>query len=75
MASQKYLSSFLVASVLTSLQELYEPLWEDMLQLSEKAGFRIRSIWIADVSQQGQSGVLNEDKLGNDRMTIRFAPF
>ena len=31
-------------------------------------GFRIRSIWIADVANQGQSGVLNENVLGNDRI-------
>lgn len=29
---------------------------------------RIRSIWMADVAQEGQSSVINEDSLGNDRM-------
>ncbi|KAI5866200.1 alpha/beta-hydrolase [Durotheca rogersii] len=29
-------------------------------------GFRIRAIWIADVSNQGYSGVLNEHALGDD---------
>ncbi len=48
-------------------QELYEPLWEDLHARSKSNGFRIRSIWIADVAQQGQSGVLNEQHLGNDR--------
>ena len=47
-------------------KELYEPLWEDLLHKSKKHNFRIRSIWIADVAQQGQSGVLNEEHLGND---------
>lgn len=47
-------------------KELYEPLWDDILSRSEKHGFRIRGIWIADVAQQGQSGVLNEQLLGND---------
>ena len=49
------------------MKELYEPLWDELLKLSKSAGFRIRSIWIADVAQQGWSSVLNEQKLGNDR--------
>ncbi|KIH92577.1 toxin biosynthesis protein [Sporothrix brasiliensis 5110] len=48
------------------VKELYEPLWDDLLALSEKNGFRIRSIWIADVAWQGESGVRNEANLGND---------
>lgn len=51
-------------------KELYEPLWDDLLQRCEQHGFGIRGIWIADVVHQGWSGVLNEDKLGNDRMQI-----
>ncbi|TVY27358.1 Abhydrolase domain-containing protein mpaH [Lachnellula hyalina] len=47
-------------------KELYEPLWEDLHARSKANGFRIRSIWIADVAQQGVSGVLNEELLGND---------
>ncbi|RMZ85799.1 hypothetical protein DV737_g382, partial [Chaetothyriales sp. CBS 132003] len=47
-------------------KELYEPLWEYLLHSAAKNGFRIRSIWIADVAHQGQSGVLNEAQLGND---------
>ena len=47
-------------------KELYEPLWDDILARSKKHGFRIRSIWVADVAQQGQSSVLNEPFLGND---------
>lgn len=49
------------------MQELYEPLWDELLQQSNKLSFRIRGIWIADVAHQGQSSVYNEDKLGNDR--------
>jgi hypothetical protein len=48
-------------------QELYEPLWEEIHARSKEAGFRIRSIWMADVAWEGQSSVLNEDSLGNDR--------
>lgn len=47
-------------------KELYEPLWDEILDRSERLGFRIRSIWIADVAHQGDSGVLNERLLGND---------
>ena len=37
-----------------------------MLAHSATNGFRIRGIWIADVAWQGQSGILNEDILGDD---------
>jgi hypothetical protein len=52
-----------------SPQELYEPLWDELYQRIGKTGIRIRSIWIADMWNQGQSGVLNEQILGNDRKT------
>ena len=48
-------------------QELYEPLWEDFYSHAKEEGFRVRSIWIADVANQGQSGITNEHVLGNDR--------
>ncbi|KAK6596954.1 toxin biosynthesis protein [Botrytis cinerea] len=35
------------------VKEAYEPLWDELLQLSENLGFQIRNIWIADVSNQG----------------------
>ncbi|KAJ5440973.1 hypothetical protein N7491_003379 [Penicillium cf. griseofulvum] len=47
-------------------KELYEPLWEEIHARSKQNGIRIRSIWMADVAQQGQSSVINEDSLGND---------
>ena len=53
-------------SGLNSMQELYEPLWDEILSLAPENGFCIRSIWMADVAWQGQSSVLNEDLLGND---------
>lgn len=53
-------------------QELYEPLWEDLLAESKKLGFRIRSIIIADAAWQGKSGQLNASKLGNDRELTPF---
>lgn len=50
-------------------KELYEPMWDDLHAIAKKSGaFRIRNIWIADVAWQGESGVLNEHKLGKDRM-------
>lgn len=53
---------------LTWKQELYEPLWDELLKRCKQYGFSIRGIWIADVVHQGWSGAINEDKLGNDRM-------
>lgn len=47
-------------------KELYEPLWQGLCLFLEAKGLEIQSIWIADVSHQGVSGILNEDKLGND---------
>lgn len=47
-------------------KELYEPLWEELHARSKNNGFSIRGIWIADLAQQGASGVLNEQLLGND---------
>ncbi len=50
-------------------KELYEPLWDDLYRLSKKNDtFRIRSIWFADTAHQGESGLLNVQDLGNDRM-------
>ncbi|KAJ5795361.1 hypothetical protein N7457_001960 [Penicillium paradoxum] len=46
--------------------ELYEPLWDDIYENLRAHNRRIRAIWIADVVQQGQSGVLNEAILGDD---------
>ena len=48
------------------VKELYEPLWEDLLARLADRGIGIRSIFIADVAWQGQSGILNESALGND---------
>lgn len=49
-----------------STQELYEPLWEDLLHAFRQNGLNIRAIWMADIAWQGASGVLNEGRLGND---------
>lgn len=42
-------------------------MWEELYLRLKKHGFSIGSIWIADMVHQGQSFVLNENKLGNDR--------
>ncbi|KAH6665399.1 Alpha/beta hydrolase family-domain-containing protein [Halenospora varia] len=47
-------------------KETYEPLWEEILARSKDQGFTIRGIWIADISNQGASGVLNENIQGDD---------
>lgn len=47
-------------------KELYEPLWDDLYERLKAKNIRISSIWIADVAHQGDSGVLNENKLGDD---------
>ncbi|KAF3212759.1 hypothetical protein TWF192_006846 [Orbilia oligospora] len=47
-------------------KELYEPFFEALVEEYEMKGSRIRSIWIADFHNQGESGVLNEGKLGGD---------
>ncbi|KAL4889913.1 toxin biosynthesis protein [Aspergillus ambiguus] len=47
-------------------KELYEPLWEELLLRTKTSDFRIRAIWVADVANQGASGILNEQHLGND---------
>ncbi|OIW25285.1 alpha/beta-hydrolase [Coniochaeta ligniaria NRRL 30616] len=54
-------------------KELYEPLWEDLVTSLGKKGIRVRGIWIADVAWQGQSAILNEDKIGNDPSWIDHA--
>lgn len=45
-------------------KELYEPLFDDMWECMEG---KIRSIWFADCSHQGASGVLNDLIQGDDR--------
>ncbi|PVH97043.1 toxin biosynthesis protein [Periconia macrospinosa] len=44
-------------------KECYEPLWEELLRSSN---IPIKSIWIADCSHQGASGVMNEKVIGHD---------
>jgi hypothetical protein len=49
-------------------KELYEPLWDALYEYMQKnAKTHIAGIWIADVSNQNHSSVINEGKLGNER--------
>jgi hypothetical protein len=48
-------------------KETYEPLWDDLYLNLQSRNVHIRSIWMADCSNQGASGVLNEHVLGDDR--------
>ncbi|OOO03840.1 hypothetical protein OAory_01022510 [Aspergillus oryzae] len=47
-------------------KELYEPLWNEILQRAERNNFQIRSIWIAEAASMGMSAIFNEDKLSID---------
>lgn len=51
-------------------KETYEPLWEDLHGQLKKQGVPLRSIWVADASNQGGSAVLNEDLVGDQSMSI-----
>ncbi|RAH75552.1 putative toxin biosynthesis protein [Aspergillus aculeatinus CBS 121060] len=46
-------------------KEIYEPLWEDLYAQLKQHSIPLRAIWVADVSNQGASGVLNEDIQGD----------
>ena len=49
------------------VQELYEPLWDDFLPRVRASGQDIKAIWTVDLVNQGVSGLLNRDLLGDDR--------
>jgi hypothetical protein len=51
---------------------MLEPLWEDLYAHLKRQSVPLRGIWIADVSNQGASGVLNEDVQG-DNSNFSFA--
>lgn len=45
-------------------QECFEPLWDDLLNAAN--GFKIGSVWVADMANQGASYALNAEELGDD---------
>lgn len=53
-------------------KEVYEPFWDDFVERLRGRGREVRSIWLADIASQGQSGVLNEKLLGPDGEFRRF---
>ncbi|KAJ6024239.1 toxin biosynthesis protein-like protein [Penicillium herquei] len=55
--------TFIVAHGSALPKELYEPLWDELL---EQHGFHIRGIWVADCANMNASGILNEEKLSMD---------
>ena len=55
--------------------EPLEPLLDDFLAAARSVRLGIRGIWIADVAHQGESGILNERKIGNDRKLVMFIVF
>ncbi|OLL26362.1 Peroxisomal membrane protein LPX1 [Neolecta irregularis DAH-3] len=57
--------SFVVAHANGIHKELYEPFLDELLARSEHLGFKIRNVWAMDAVNQGESGVLNEDTLGD----------
>lgn len=46
-------------------KELYEPLWDELAAQARFRGWRIRSIWMADVAWHGESYQMNEELVGN----------
>jgi hypothetical protein len=49
-------------------KELYEPFWDSLYEYTQVSGdTHILNIFIADVANQGQSGIWNEERLGNER--------
>ncbi|KAJ6015620.1 hypothetical protein N7540_010211 [Penicillium herquei] len=52
------------------LKESYEPLFEQVLRKASLAGLNIRSIWIADPFNMGESAVANRENLGCDGSSI-----
>ena len=64
--------TILAAPALSCAKELYEPTWDALYEQSrrDESNLRIRSIWSIDFCNQGASGVLNEDALGDERTSV-----
>ncbi|KAK4580520.1 hypothetical protein LTR86_000723 [Recurvomyces mirabilis] len=54
-------------------KEIYEPVFDHLLEASTQHSWRIRSIWIADASVQGASGLLNEQTQGDEPSSFDYA--
>ncbi|GAO20134.1 uncharacterized protein UV8b_06265 [Ustilaginoidea virens] len=58
--------TIIAAGALGIAKESYEPLFEELLRCAQSSGVLIRSIWMADMFNVGQSALLNQDNLGCD---------
>lgn len=55
-------------------KETYEPLWQDLYVELNRRGIPLRAIWVADMSNQGASGVLNEHVQGDQSISPYSMP-
>ncbi len=58
--------TIMAAGGLGFIKELYEPLFIELHKRGQQSGLAIRSIWIADMFNTGQSAVMNRENLGCD---------
>lgn len=58
--------TIIAAGGLGFIKELYEPLFAELFYGTQHSGMSIRSIWIADMFNVGESAVLNRHNLGCD---------
>ncbi|KAJ5102989.1 hypothetical protein N7532_003518 [Penicillium argentinense] len=65
--------TIIAAGGLGFIKELYEPLFEEIFRRCSRSGMKIRSIWIADMFNVGESAVANTDNLGCDPAWIDHA--
>jgi hypothetical protein len=48
-------------------KEMYEPFFDDLLGVLEKKGVKVRAVWAVDAATHGESGMVNDWILGDDR--------
>ncbi|KAJ5861550.1 uncharacterized protein N7529_008860 [Penicillium soppii] len=58
--------TIIAAGGLGFFKELYEPFFAEFLHRAHRSGVNIRSIWMADMFNVGESAVANKDNLGCD---------
>ncbi|KAK2595802.1 hypothetical protein QQS21_006565 [Conoideocrella luteorostrata] len=58
--------TIIAAGALGFAKEAYEPLFAEVLRSTQRSGVTIRSIWIADMFNVGESAEANRDNLGCD---------
>ncbi|KAJ5621281.1 hypothetical protein N7528_006064 [Penicillium herquei] len=65
--------TLIAACGLGFIKEVYEPLFAELLYQASKTNVRIRSIWIADTFNLGESAIANADNLGCDASPVDHA--